>query len=511
MSDGGPKALDPEGQELSLTELVQLCAVDSDLFSRMFFPKAFRQPPAPFHKRMWGLLESPQVRFGQLICHRDSAKTTLLRSYTAKRIAYGISKTVLYVGASEAHAIRSIQWLRAQVEKNQAFSTTFGLKPGQKWQENEASIYRATEDEAAWILGVGITGNIRGINFDNYRPDLIILDDIVTDENAATREQREKVIDLVFGALKESLAPRSEEPNAKMVMLQTPINREDVSALIAQSAEWHTEWFPCWTKETWDLDVTEQESAWPERYPTAELRATKLAAIESNMLSKFLREKECRLVSPETAAFREEWIRELAAGEEPPRAGMTIVAIDPVPPPSDRELSKNLAGKDYEAILVLRRSGGEYFVLEYAVNRGHEPNWTIAKLFELAFKYRVARIAIEAVAYQRTLEYLIRQEMKKRGIYWPVIPVVDRRKKYQRIISTLAGPLSAGKLTLCGRMPELKEQLIQYPTSSHEDILDALAIAVQNLSQYHIDLEEGEWAEVDESHIPDLNPRAACP
>ncbi len=174
---------------------------------------------------MWNALEDPRYRYVAMECFRDSAKTTILRTYAAKRIAYGMSKTILYISGNEGHAVRSVQWLRAQVEKNHLFASTFGLERGRKWQENEAEIFRATENDTAWIFGAGITSaSLRGINFDDYRPDLIILDDAINDENAGTEEQREKIFTLIATAIKRSLAPASEEPNAKLVFLNTPIH-----------------------------------------------------------------------------------------------------------------------------------------------------------------------------------------------------------------------------------------------------------------------------------------------
>ena len=41
-----------------------------------------------------------------------------------------------------------------------------------------------------------------------------------------------------FGALANSLTPTSEEPNAKLAMLQTPLHAEDVSSLAARAPGW---------------------------------------------------------------------------------------------------------------------------------------------------------------------------------------------------------------------------------------------------------------------------------
>ena len=245
-------------------DLVQLCAVDDHLFCTTFFPKAARQPPAPFHADIWRNLNDNSKRYLNLVCFRDSAKTTILRMFTGKRVAYNLSKTILYLGASEAHAARSIRWLRNRIEpkmgqdgkeRAEFFAQTFGLRPGVRWTDTELEIFHGIDTTPIWILGAGITGNVRGINFDDYRPDLIVLDDILTDENGATLEQREKITDLVMGALKGSLAAASETPQAKLVMLNTPQAVDDVVHIAERDPEFTSVRYSCWTPETLGLDV----------------------------------------------------------------------------------------------------------------------------------------------------------------------------------------------------------------------------------------------------------------
>ena len=88
-------------QTVSRDELIKLCAVDSELYARTFFSNTFRQPSPSFAREIWEPLENPKIRLVNLICFRGSSKTTRLRTFASKRIAYGISRTVLYVGASE--------------------------------------------------------------------------------------------------------------------------------------------------------------------------------------------------------------------------------------------------------------------------------------------------------------------------------------------------------------------------------------------------------------------------
>lgn len=486
----------------TIEEIVRLAAVDSELYSHYFFPKTFRQKSPEMHTSIWNSLENPARRWVNLQCYRGSAKTTLLRTFCSKRIAYRVSRTILFIGGSEPAASRSIQWLRGQIERNERWRTTFGLRPGKKWHETEIEIVSDIDGTSTWVLGVGITSNIRGINFDDYRPDLIIADDVLTDENVLTLESRTKTTDLLLGAVAESLAPVTEEPNAKLCMLQTPLHREDASMIAAKSPLWHTERFGCWTPETEDLPTEQQMSSWEERFPTTELRDKKRSMFAMGKSAVFLREQEVKIISAETSAFLPSLV---SFWERLEGHGTSVLSIDPVPPPSQREVSKNLIGKDFEAIVVQTRLKGNYYLRHYELNRGHDPSWTLAKTFELAMKYRISYIAVETVAYQAVLKWLLEKEMGRRRQYYSIIPDKGGGKsKYQKIVDTLGPLLSLRKYFILPSHTEFIEQLTEYPAVPHDDLLDCCAIGLRALINPAVELGEGEYSVIDESDYEEL-------
>ena len=472
-----PEAHAP-GSEPSLSELVELCAVDSELFCRTFFPMTVRQPSPAFHEDIWRLLDS-RDRLVNIQVFRGGAKTSILRMYAAKRIAYGLAHTILYIGKSEGHAIRSVKWLRRQVEHNKIYKHVFNLRPGAKWQDIESEIIHGTDEYPIWIMAMGITGSTRGINQDDFRPDLIIADDIIDDENSATPEQRLKIENLVYGALKESLAPASEMPDAKLVMLQTPLNIEDVSCKALKDEEWKSAVFGCWTPATATAPLGQGKSIWPERWSDQELTKSKELSIKRNKLSLFLREKECRLISPETSAFKEDWLKYY---ELSPEFMHVIMAIDPVPPPSEVQISKGLRGKDYESFAVVGYHQGDYYLLEYSAHRGHEPDWTITEFFRLAYKWRPKRVLVESVAYQRTLSWILKQAMKHQRKYYVIDEWTDKRKKYDRIVDGLSGPASNGHLFVKAEHTEFISQFRSYPNTPNDDILESVAVATSAIA-----------------------------
>ena len=494
MTDSGP----------TLEEIVELGAVDSLLFTHAFFPKTVRQQSPEFHKQVWKILDNPTYRQCNVQMFRGSAKTSITRMCTAKRIAYGLAHTILYIGKSEQHAVRSVRWLKNQVMHNRLYADTFQLRPGKKWQDVEVEIQHGIDEYPLWIMAMGITGSVRGVNQDDFRPDFIVLDDVLDEENSATPEQRNKIENLVYGAVLQSLTPRSEAPDAKLIALQTPQNREDFSTKALKDPSWKSVRYACWTPETLDKPIEQQESAWETRYPTPELRKEKAAAIARNQNSIWAREMECRIVSPETSAFRLEWLQRY---ELVPEGITKVMVIDPVPPPSEIEIAKGLRGKDYEAFAVVGRWRDQFYLLDYRLQRGHEPDWTIATFFEMALRWRPREILVETVAYQKTLSWLLKKAMDTRRQWYVLKDFKDKRSKFDRIVDGLSGVASAKKLYALPEHSEFFQQFGEYPDVPHDDLIEAVAIGVDHLN-WGMVLEaddDYEGLEHEEENVADIN------
>lgn len=495
----------------NLAEVIQLGAVDSMFFNRTFFPKTFRQEPALFHPEIVDILDNDANRYVNLQVCRDGAKTTLLRGYCAKRIAYGLSRTVLYVGLSEGKAKQSVRWLKHQIETNRAYTNAFQIRPGTPFTDSVLNLFHGIDGHPVWVLALGVTGSVRGVNLDDYRPDLIVIDDVMDDDNSATKEQREKIINRVLGALKESLAPATEAPHAKLVLNNTPQDFEDLSAEALKDPQFKSARFGCWTKATERLtDVEMQESSWPARYPSVTLRGEKQAAIARNRYSIFAREKECLLITPEDCYFKQEWLQYFGEGEkvsEPPRHLMQVViALDPVPPPTPMQIAKGMKKGDYEAFSVVGRYQGKYYVLETSANRGHNPSWTVSEFFRLCTKWRPSKVLVEAVAYQATLAWLLREAMRVRARYWVVEEFKDKRAKADRIHQGLQGPASEHAFLVRRTQTMLITQFLHYPgkmpDENHEDVLETAAVGVEALSHGYVGDVEDNYAEELEDVIP---------
>lgn len=475
-------------EPLSVDELVELCAVDDQLYCQTFFPRTVRQDFALFDEEITQLLENPAHRYVALKMFRGSAKTTKLRLFVSKRIAYAISNTILFVSNAQKHSIASLKWIRRQVETNERWARTYGLRPGATWNDEHLEIHHGVDGRVVHLLALGITGQIRGINLDDFRPDLIVVDDPDNEETTNTPEQREKTSDLVFGALQKSLAPPTENPTAKMALLQTPFNDFDLIATCEKSPAWHTVTIGCFDDN--------EESTWESRYPTEFLRQEKREHARLNKMALWMREMECKIISPETASFDVEWLKYWDDTGLP--SNLTkYIAIDPASSESKRA--------DDQVIGVVGFRGREVYVCEYTAEKGEMPEAAALTFMSFLTRHTIHRAVVESVAYQRVLAWYIEKKMSELRRWVVVDQVQDRRRKSDRIIQALRDKAANGLLYVHSSHKKFIEQFAAYRPNVDliDDVLDMVAMAITAHRGYAVTDDEGIPA-LNEDDIPPI-------
>ena len=478
---------------LTPQETIQLGAHSLRMFGKLFFPKTFRQGSPGFHDDIGRALYSDS-RYNAFEVFRGGAKTSLLRVFTAQRIGYAVSRTIMYVSVSQAHAVHSIRWLKRAVLFNTPYAQTFGLSKGDKWTDELIEIKHGIDDVPITVLAMGITGQIRGFNIDDFRPDLIIADDILNEENTATTEQRNKIESLFFGALLNSLAPASEAPHAKAVLLQTPLHGSDVAEKCMSDPQWNGLRFGCFDENGL--------SRWETRLPTEQLKKDKESAILRRQYQLWMGEMECQIVSGEDTIFD---ITRLQYWTVLPTDMLVVISIDPA--------SSDSPTADFNVVMAVGFHGADVYVLDYYAERGVMPDAVAARFFEFVWKYKPRKAAVESIAYQRVLKWYLEQEMIKRKTFLPIDAVQDRRRKSDRIIQALAGLTHTGCLYVKPAHDDLIDQMEQYnpeDSSQHDDILDALAMAVTSVNPaLRDDAIDGEFYEDEDQ--PALEYKGGCP
>lgn len=479
-------AIDPQ-------EAVMIGATSLVHYGKLFFPKTFRQDSPAFHEEIGRELYNPDNRQIAIEVFRDGAKTTLLRTYLSQRIAYNISRTIMVVSASQGHSILTLRWIKRAVEHNKYWREVFRLRKGAKWSDDHIEIWSGVTETPITVMAVGITGQLRGFNIDDYRPDLILCDDTSTDEASGSAEQRRKEADTFFGALINSLSPKSEAPDAKIVLLDTPKNKFDLIETCQND--------PAWKGIRFGIFDGKGQSRWESRYPTEELLKAKEDYTRTGRLSIWLKEKECKITSAEAASFKAD---NLKFYDVMPDRMTYLIAIDPASSDS-KDADDNVVG-------VLGFHRDDVYLVEYTAEKGQTPEMVAKTVFEYIRRYRPVGIAVESIAYQRVLAWYLEVQMREKRVYIPVYQVQDRRRKSDRIVQAIGETSGYGRLHCKASQTKFIEQYTDYSplSGNHDDVIDAVAMGITwGETQAIGDWIDGEATEVDDEMAPQLNFRNA--
>ena len=146
---------------------------------------------------------------------------------------------------------------------------------------------------------------------------------------------------------------------------------------------------------------------------------------------------------------------------------------------------------DYTAIVTIwRDNANNIYILDVWRERA-EPDEIINNLFKLVDDWKPERVWIEVVAYQKMLALEIKKQMQLKDRWFTMEEVKPMGEKEARIKSTLQPRYSNRNIFHNHKCQELETELLRFPNSKHDDIIDSLSWAVKllDVNTWNSDLE----------------------
>ena len=195
----------------------KLGAFDLGYFGRAYLPHYFVRPSPPFHEELdrifrEGVMKgmNPSTDAKQISrangCrraveaprgHAKSTNFTFKDSIHSAVYAYKHYEIILSDSSEQAEGFLSD--IKTELEENAALREDFGELEGRVWKASVILLSNGVKIEA---LGAG--KKIRGRRHKQWRPDLILCDDLENDENVNTPEQRKKLRDWFYKAVSKA-------------------------------------------------------------------------------------------------------------------------------------------------------------------------------------------------------------------------------------------------------------------------------------------------------------------
>jgi len=470
--------IDPEKEE-------RLKRVKEDFwfFCSYYLPHYFAAPPAGYHKILVEIINQEKVtekevrelkRFIPSKYHnlirvtekleglvdvepREHAKSTRMSlAYPLWRVLTGKSKFILLMSASQEMANLFLENLKAELEENERIIEDFGEQKGEKWKTDFITLKNGSA-----IVSKGAGSSMRGIRHRQFRPDLVIADDIMKDDLVNSPTQRDKL----YRWFKRVVMALGKD--AFIVVVNTIFHNDDLPSRLLREIEGGE--LANWLGLRFSAVLEDGSPLWPERWSLEELEKKKKALGSVHFATEYLNEP----ISDEDAVFKEEWFIYYEPSEiaEKLSSGKLeiVMAVDPA------------TGKktgDYSAIVVVGKDKetGILYVLD-AFGEKISDLKLIDKIIEKYLAFKPRRIIFEEVVFQEIYKNQVMREASKRGIHLPIKGVKPKVSKEVRI-QKLSPLIENGLLRFKKNQKLLIDQLIMFPKGDHDDLPDALEMAV---------------------------------
>ena len=426
--------------------------------ARPYFP--LETPP--FHKEILDLIRDKNNRRIGVIAPRGHAKsTTVDMTYPLWAGCFEQEEFIVIISDTYTQAAEFINALKDEFENNPKIKWLFGNMKGDDWQDGEFVLSNGIKYAAK---GSGM--KIRGIRHRHTRPTLMIFDDIENDENIKSAEQRQKLYHWFTKAAIPALAR-----GGRAVVIGTILHFDSLVNKVMKQQDifksWQTRVFYAITT---DKDGTEH-ALWPEHRSLGKLRAMRDDPSDQEFVGSiaFAQEYQHKPFSEEDAIVKPDWIKECEPSQAPDEYSRQSRVLTVDPAASERQTADPTA-------MIVADLGADGNVYVRAIrNQRTSPSITAETIQNLYETYQPQVVGIE----QGALGLVFRDLLA--GL--PVIGLKPDKDKVRRLLA-VSRFFEAGKVFLVRDIQNgqaLREQLIEFPKGTHDDMVDAIVYAIRML------------------------------
>ena len=255
------------------------------------------------------------------------------------------------------------------------------------------------------VKGYGAKTGVRGAKEMGKRPQLAVLDDLISDEDARSDTMISAVEDTVTKAVNYALHPT----NNMIVWSGTPFNARDPLYKAVESGAWGVNVFP--VCEQFPCSKEDFRGSWPDRFTYEYVKEQYDMAVKQNKVSSFNQELMLRIMSEEDRMIQDHdisWYKRETLINKKEDFNFYIT--------TDLAVSTKQKA-DFSVISVWAyNSNGDWFWVD-GICRRVLANVFIDELFRLNQEYKPISVGLEVTGQQGGFVSLIQEQMMHRNNY----------------------------------------------------------------------------------------------
>ena len=366
----------------------------------------------------------------------------------------GRAKYVLLIGASGDAASENLGNIRTELEENERIIADYGDLKGDVWTNRRMEL-----GNNSCLQAKGSGSSMRGTRFRQFRPDLIVIDDVLKDDATNSPTQRSKI----HRWLKRVVFNLGK--TAFIIWVNTIFHNDDPISRLCRELEAGD--LVNWTAVRLACLREDGSPLWPEYWDVQALEDKKKTIGTAAFSTEYMNEP----LADEDRIVQQEWIDEHRYSQLPERSRLRFFqGIDPATGKHDGTAMVGIAQEVETGVL---------YVLPSFSERCSEQR-TVDMMVQLYRTWHFALIGWEEVAFSGIYGNFIQKLATEKGIYLPIVKVGTRGQSKEMRVRSYSMLIQGGLI----RFPErgtsnIEQQLTEFPLGAYDDLCDGLWLAIQ--------------------------------
>jgi len=438
------------------------------LFFNFYFNHYVTSPTANFQREMFELTQESNPNLAVIVAFRGSGKSTIMTlSYPIWAIlGKPQKKFVIILSQTQRQARQHLSNLKAELEANDLLRADLGpFEEDEEWQAHSLVIPKY----GARIMTASSDQSTRGLRHGQYRPDLLICDDVEDLESVKTKEGRDKTHQWLTG----EVIPGGDD-DTKMIIVGNLLHED---SLLQRLRKGISDGSLNGIFRTYPI-IDNDKILWPGKYP--DMNAIERLKKKLGDEISWQREYMLKIISNADRVVHPEWIQHY---DVIPRKKENYQVIA-----TGIDLAVSLKDSaDYTAMVSAIMHGDEdgnkkIYILPNPINQRltfPETVDLVKKISKSIDPENPSTLYVEDVAYQKAFI----QQMEDDGYAVEGVNV-SRLDKRTRIALT-TNFVKSGRILFPQKGTEdLIAQLTGFGTEKHDDLADAFSLLALQLIGY---------------------------
>lgn len=434
------------------------------------------------HYEWWKLFCDPHPQVAIAAPRRHAKTTAITHTCTLASVLFRERQYVLVVSDTVTQAVQFIGDIKKELLENDALRELFKVKELIKDSEDDF-ICMMSDGHQFRITAKGAEQKLRGLKWDNRRPDLIICDDLENDEIVLNKERREKFKRWFNASLLPSRSHRGivrymgtilhNDSLLENLMPKRGMSDYEESAL----KSWSNLKKPSWKSVKYKAHNPDfSEILWPSLYDKDYFIHLRQGYIDQGIPDIYSQEYLNYPLDESLSYFRRSDFTDWSEEERHNFTKKDWIKAHNVYISSDLAVSTK-ENADYSVFMIGSMSDDGMLYINRVIRERMDSQEIVETILSLEKRYSPVCISMEKGQIEKSIGPFLRERMMQTGVFPSILAMAPSSDKKTRARSIQARMRMGGVKfdKQADWFYELEDEAILFGRGKHDDQVDALA------------------------------------